>query len=101
MWDNVSTRPMARVAVLLVLLFAWAFTGKAQDARATLSGVVTDVSGASVVGAAVTLTNIDTGVGFKTTTNTAGQYPYMFLDPGIYRLAGGLRKERNEANGFR
>jgi len=71
------------------LLFAGillAAVGFAQETRATLSGTVTDASGLVVSGAKVRLANPGTGVGFDATTNEVGQYRFLFLNPGIYKL---------------
>ena len=71
----------------LVLLTLVLFTSAlAQETRATLSGLVTDTSEAAMAGVAARLTNIGTGVVFSTTTNTTGQYRFLFLNPGTYKL---------------
>jgi hypothetical protein len=61
-----------------------------QEIRATLSGSVTDTSGSVLVGAAVNLLNQDTGVAFTSASNEAGQYRFLFLNPGKYRLSASL-----------
>ena len=71
-------------ASALALLFSGA--AAAQDTRATLSGLVTDSSQAAVVGAAAKLTKVDTGTVLETVTNSTGQYRFLFLNPGAYRL---------------
>ena len=58
----------------------------AQEYRATLLGVVTDPSGAAVPGAAVTATNIETGVKTATQGQSDGNYLIPYLLPGTYRL---------------
>src|SRR5215470_13361490 len=59
------------VLVVSVLVVSPAFS---QESRATVTGTVTDTSGSVVVGASLRLTNLDTGVQFTATTNSAGQY---------------------------
>ncbi len=54
--------------------------------RGSLSGLVTDKSQATVPGAVVTLTNIDTGVVMSGRTSSAGLYSFLSLVPGNYRL---------------
>ena len=49
---------------------------KAQQATATVTGVVKDPSGASIANAQVALTNVNTGVVRKTTTNSDGVYDF-------------------------
>ncbi len=57
-----------------------------QTATATLKGVVSDNSGGVAPGAVVTLTQISTGLkrGFK--TDSAGQFTFTLLEPGLYNL---------------
>src|SRR4051794_17734437 len=60
---------------------------KAQDFRAQVQGLVTDSSKAAVVGANVSLLNINTNVRTVKTTNETGLYRFDFVDPGTYTLA--------------
>ncbi len=53
---------------------------------ASISGTVTDPSGAIVAGATVTATNVETGVAFTQTTNAQGFYSIPELPPGKYVL---------------
>jgi hypothetical protein len=55
--------------------------------RATITGVVTDQSGANVVGATVKLRNDDTGVETALTTNDAGAYTSPLLVLGPYTVS--------------
>lgn len=57
----------------------------AQD-TATLTGTVTDSSGAVVANAKVTAINIATNFETETVTNTEGLYRMPFLRPGDYRV---------------
>src|SRR5262249_59409076 len=58
----------------------------AQEYRATLSGKVTDPSGAAVADAAVTAKAPATGVVQNTVTSGDGTYQIPFLTPGAYVL---------------
>jgi hypothetical protein len=61
-----------------------------------ITGVVTDSSGAIVVGAAVRLKNIDTGEERIVKSNSAGIYRLVFVQPGTYEFSGaseGLRSD--------
>jgi hypothetical protein len=53
---------------------------------ATLSGVVTDQSGAAVSSAAVTARNLDTGLSRSTVTDQAGRYQLFVLPIGQYEV---------------
>jgi hypothetical protein len=72
---------LCSVALLCVLTV----TGKAQTSG-EITGLVTDSSGAAVVGANVTVTNKATGAMRKITTNGEGLYTFPSLLPGIYEL---------------
>ena len=76
------------------LLFCIA-TADAQDTRASLSGVVTDSSRGLVAGAKMKLTNKNTGVVFESTTNVSGQYRFLFVIPGSYKLNAEMAGFRN------
>ena len=82
---------------LYVLLFSVLCGGlilHAQETRGTLSGLVSDPSGAAVPGVAVTATEVRTGVKTATVSDSAGQYNIPFLAPGDYELSA-------EAKGFK
>jgi hypothetical protein len=53
---------------------------------ARLNGTVLDPSEAAIGGAQVSLTNADTGVVSKATSNSSGQYVFPFVLPGTYTL---------------
>ena len=67
----------------------------AQETRATLSGTVTDPSHAAATGAAVKLANSNTGVEFNGVTSSNGQYRFLFLIPGTYKLSVQMPGFRN------
>src|SRR6516225_6961211 len=72
------------LASLLVLLTApWA---RAQVLYGSLTGGVTDASGAVVVGAKVTALEVQTGVTQETTTDSVGIYRLTTLQPGTYKV---------------
>jgi hypothetical protein len=66
----------------------------AQDFRASISGRVTDPSGAVIAGSKVTVINAGTSVATETQTNEQGAYTAPYLVPGPYEV-------RAEAPGFR
>src|SRR5207244_8688713 len=59
----------------------------AQVAGATLSGTITDGQGGVVPGAAVSITNIATGVMATTKTNEVGAYSVPNLNAGDYQVS--------------
>ena len=82
-------------ALSLVLLTLHPTAIAAQTTFATITGTVTDSSGAVIRGAAVTATNVETSVATKTTTNDDGVYTVAQLREGPYLLsisATGLRE---------
>jgi len=56
----------------------------AQAGRGSISGLVSDPSGAVVNGAKVTALNQATGVELHTVTSEAGLYSFVSLTPGVY-----------------
>ncbi|MBL8175967.1 MAG: TonB-dependent receptor, partial [Bryobacterales bacterium] len=80
-------------SVLLVVLFSGALWGQTTDA--TLSGTVSDATGAVIPAAAVSAQNTRTGVMHETKTNGSGVYLFASLPPGTYRVSAvsaGFRK---------
>ena len=58
----------------------------AQNASGTIVGHVTDPSGAVVVAAQVSVTNVDTQDVRTASTNGAGDYTVPLLQPGRYKV---------------
>ncbi len=58
----------------------------AQEFRATLTGVVTDPSGAAIPGANVKATNVANNQAREVKTNGSGLYAVPYLDPGMYTV---------------
>jgi len=83
-------------AMLLGIYFL--VLGLAVSSRAQtfgeITGEVTDSTGGVVVGATVTVTNPQTNLTRQTTTNTAGNYAFPALLPGVYNV-------KAEGQGFR
>lgn len=75
-----------RFVILLFCLAILSVAGYGQF-RAGIQGVVTDGAGAVVSGAAVTLTNKETGQTQSTQTSDDGFYRFSSLAPGLYSLA--------------
>jgi hypothetical protein len=82
------------VAVFFSLIFFAAGIAHAQNPTATVSGIVSDPSGAAVPAAKVTVIDIARGVHFETHTNPAGVYFVNDLIPSTYKItvdAAGFR----------
>src|ERR1700761_41851 len=58
----------------------------AQEAAANINGTVTDPTGASIPGARLTLTNLDTAVSRDAVTNDSGNYGFVDVLPANYTL---------------
>ena len=61
--------------------------GRAQLARGTLTGTVTDASGGVITNAAVIATNVATQVQTKTVTSGSGNYTFPDLIPAVYDIS--------------
>jgi hypothetical protein len=72
-----------RLTLFVVVCLASATVADAQVDRATLSGTVTDPSGAAIAEVTVTVTG-ESGLTFTTHTNAAGQYTVPSLPVGTY-----------------
>ena len=66
----------------------------AAQAVSSISGDLTDPSGAVVRGARITLTNEESGAARKAQTNNSGHYAFLQLPPGSYEI-------RAEKGGFK
>jgi hypothetical protein len=79
------SRIISLFCVLCVLILAAPLA--AQDARGSIVGRVTDISGAVVPGAEVRAINVATGVAASSRTNQSGNYTLPYLPPGIYTVS--------------
>ena len=70
------------IALLAIL---GAATGLAQT-NATLTGTVTDSSGAVIPAAEIAIMNMETGESYATSTNETGNYTIPFIKPGTFEL---------------
>jgi len=83
-----------RVVASLYLLLIASSAAIAQNA--SVSGTVSDPSGAAIVGATVSAINTGTGIVSPTTTNQSGVYVFPSLPPGNYSFSAeqpGFNKE--------
>ena len=77
---------MRSFVLCLVALLCAAFCLNAQESRATISGLVTDSSGAAVPDAQVSAINLETGLTVKSQANGQGLYVIPYLLPGQYKV---------------
>ena len=79
-------RGIIATLLCLVLIIWFAPPANSQVTGATLSGTVTDASGAAVPGAQISIKNVATGVTRDLTVDSAGFYSAPNLAPGSYTV---------------
>jgi hypothetical protein len=89
MLSNRSQAFTCAIAVLVLASLSWA-----QVTTGTISGTVTDATGAAVSGATVTVLETDKGTTLTRTTDETGSFIFPFLVPGVYKVT-------IEAKGFK
>ena len=75
-----------RLVWILAIACSLAFSLAGQETTGTITGVISDPSGALIPNAEVTVTHVGTGATFKTTSNSSGTYVFRTLPSGEYRL---------------
>lgn len=81
-----SFRRVLRLCTLLIAVGLATVPLALGQATTSLTGTVSDPSGAAIAGAKVTLTNEATSVARATTTTSAGEYTFVAVLPGTYAL---------------
>lgn len=92
-YTRVIGKKIALSCLMLLAAFFVTTALIAQGLFGTISGIITDPSGAVIPGATVKVTNTQTNVSVTLRTNSAGVYNASDLNPGTYRVQA-------EANGF-
>ena len=85
--------PMRKSCFLIGLLL-FSAVASAQESRGSITGKITDPQGASIPGATVIVTNIETNQLNRTKSNETGYFEVTFLNPGRYQVTV-------ESTGFR
>ncbi len=76
----------ATVACLVLLLCVFSIASQAQVLYGSMTGNVTDPSGAAVAGAKVEAVNLATGAAYNVTTDSSGIYHFSALQAGNYKV---------------
>jgi hypothetical protein len=85
--NDISGAAAMRVLFVLILVFFLSPHAQAQLYTGSVSGVVTDPSGAAVPSAKITLVDQNRGYPFTATTDPAtGRYLLRTIPPGTYKI---------------
>ncbi len=87
-WVGLAT--LSHVGMIVgfsLVLFVCCGRLEGQAVNATLLGTISDSSGAVVIGARVTITEMNTGFRRSAATNESGNYEFAHLPPGHYEVA--------------
>src|ERR1700722_3699790 len=74
--------------VFLVFLASLFVPVPAFSQLAGIVGIVSDPSGAAIIGATVQATNASTGLEWRVKTREQGDYSFELLPPGVYVVEG-------------
>jgi len=86
-----AMRRASTLAACAVACLAAVAPAAAQESRGSITGKVTDTSGAIVPGVAVTATNGDTNLSVAATTDAGGNYSLLYLPAGRYAVGAELQ----------
>src|SRR5512138_2281723 len=81
---------MLRDALLPTVLIAWAATAAAQETTATVTGTVSDQTGAVLPGVSVVARNVSTEATRSVVSTETGRYTIPFLASGEYEITYSL-----------
>lgn len=84
---KVSVPVLLLGAVSLLLILCTAPSATAQVLYGSLTGTVTDPSGAAIPKASVVAHNVQTGVSRKTVSDASGIYRFSALQPGVFEVS--------------
>ncbi|HSY91973.1 MAG TPA: carboxypeptidase regulatory-like domain-containing protein [Candidatus Binatus sp.] len=96
MRDSSSLQAVRFSVFLCLVLASCVLPASAQLYTGSISGIVTDSSGAVVPGVHVAATDLDKGFAFPGTTDGSGHYSLRNIPPGTYKVsaeAGGFQSE--------
>src|ERR1041385_5943984 len=78
---------LKRFLVLVTACLLLTSAALAQVNKGSITGIVTDQSGAVVPDVGLSITNAGTGVSNNVSSNSSGVYNVPLLDPAVYKLA--------------
>jgi hypothetical protein len=84
--ENAGTPAVRKILGVSLLWFCAGAAALAQAGSGSISGLISDPTGAIVPGARVTAQNNATGVKISTVSTAAGLYSFISLTPGIYEV---------------
>lgn len=79
-----------RIVALVIAVLAAAMNVAAQEITATVTGTVTDQTGAALPGVTVTARDIGKGISTEAVTSTTGRYTLPYLPTGDYEISFAL-----------
>jgi hypothetical protein len=97
---NFNNNSYRALSYTLLLLGCFSLVHAQVATSGSVLGVVTDPTGAVIVGASVTLKNVGTGATFHATTDDSGQYNFRSVPVGQYELTAskeGFKREVHSA----
>jgi len=86
-----SATQMRQFLFTCILFLCTASAVIAQAGRGSISGLVTDPTGAIVPGAKITLLNQGNGVTQHSVTTAGGLYSFVSLSPGVYKVTASMK----------
>src|SRR5215831_11084756 len=85
------SKTLSLILSLCASFFLLSTVAAAQESRGTISGSVSDPTGARIAGASVAAIEVRTGTRTATVTDGSGQYTIPFLAPGVYQIEAQMR----------
>jgi hypothetical protein len=89
--SNAGSSFVRSILCTLILILCAGTVAFAQAGRGSISGLVSDPSGAIVPGARITLLDHATGVEQHSVTTAAGLYTFVSLNPGVYKVTASMK----------
>src|SRR5437667_10175419 len=75
---------------VLFCLFLISLSAFAQSDRGTMTGTVSDTTGAVIPGVSIVATNVETGARYQTVSTETGNYTLAQMPAGLYQLSAEL-----------